>query len=244
MIYVYITGVNKTETRRLFNELVLNNMINITNLLCPVCKIHNYSSVASLENHLTKDHTTPYDLKKKHRMNYTCPICSRVLVRNSKYGLHVLHNHNPSLRHRWKCKLCVNSTAVINTTMQKLEHVQKEHSMFLNKCLHCFPSPRKAPKEYQQCSYCDKCLISTYMYRHCILHHLEEIPFCDLCSRYFINENSYALHMRNVSSVQSAQGSYIRPCKVYGHKNKIIEVNCFSILLKYEVFILYEHASN
>lgn len=198
--------------------MLLNNVINGTSFLCPVCKVLRYSSIQTLKTHLMNDHKNlECQQKEKHRLNYTCPTCNRVLVRDSKYGEHLINK--PSLRHRWKCKLCVNTTTILNSIMHKLLHVQSEHNMFPNKCFHCFKAPWRIQPEYQNCTYCDKYLIASYMYRHCIVHHLEEIPFCNLCSRYFIDEKSYALHLRKDS------GYYGRLCKVYGQKNKIIQVN-------------------
>lgn len=225
---MYITGLNKTETERLFNELVEHNVINSTSLLCPVCNINRYGSIPSLEHHLINNHRTMKCLKRKQqRMNYTCPTCNRVLIRNSKYDGHSHEVLKSSSRHRWKCKLCINTTT-LNSIMHKLTHVQKVHKIFLNKCLKCFKSPWRTDKEYEKCSYCNKKLISTYLYRHCILHHLEEIPFCEYCKRYFINEESYAQHVRSNSSIRPFKGLVKRPCKVYGFKNKFIQVNYFS----------------
>lgn len=204
---LYITGVNTFDTLRLFDEMVRSNAVNSTNLQCPLCQVKHLDSLESLKEHIAVNHGE--DIYLRSKPNKTCPWCKRTL-HDCKYGYHLLEKTGS---YRWKCKLCPNMTRVINSVVHKLKHLQTYHNLMLNKCAQCFKTPWEMNQNLEQCKFCGKLMKRVSMYMHCINFHLQEIPFCTNCNRYFTNENKYRDHLKNVETDNVTVETCIRRSK-------------------------------
>ncbi|KAL1460928.1 hypothetical protein WDU94_012864 [Cyamophila willieti] len=203
--YRLAKGVDKINAKHRFDQLIENKEVNATNLKCPVCDMKAIDSLKSLRTHLNTNHSTLnyYPFGKPALPNYTCPLCKRTLL-NCKYGEHLVNKPSPT--HRWKCKLCPNNTLVLNSIVHKVKHLQTHHNLMQNKCVQCW----KINRRRKVCVYCGKHFSAAHMYPHCLLYHLEEIPFCDYCQRYFINEDAYEDHMEITNNATT--GEQIKRC--------------------------------
>jgi hypothetical protein len=174
--------------------------------MCPLCSIRTCNTT-SLLNHILDAHHTTAKPRTRRNTFATIPYYH-------KYGTRKAVTIN---RYHWRCNMC---SKIVSNISEQLTHIQTEHNMFLQKCAQCFKKPKSyTVKEVRKCIYCKKNMMASSLYNHCVKYHLQEIPFCNTCCRYFINENYYQEHFYIQQSSEGKSRPKIRLCYKVTNKN-------------------------